>query len=170
MCQARWFLRWTYDGPYLMPFTGTPVEDQDSILKLLRGVSHSEIKLGVGIYSEWTRMETQFWTIYQSWICQVNLLQVLHLFLWFLTSLFAGVPSINRWRTCYVFNKIDGVHVTGSLDGSRTVYSKLQIFSLRIKLGFPFISIFRVYLGCKNIYLNVLIQYRKFMLQHPPAS
>ncbi len=39
-----------------------------------------------------------------------------------------GTPSIslisnfiNRWRTCYLFNNIDGVPVTGIPDGSRTV-------------------------------------------------
>ncbi len=28
--------------------------------------------------------------------------------------------QLNRWRTCYLFNKIDGVPVTGIPDGSRT--------------------------------------------------
>ena len=32
--------------------TGTPIQDGDYILKLLRGVSCPEIQLGVGIYSE----------------------------------------------------------------------------------------------------------------------
>ncbi len=32
--------------------TGIPVEEGESILKLLRRVSHPEIQLGVGIHSE----------------------------------------------------------------------------------------------------------------------
>ncbi len=91
----------------------------------------------------------------------VNLLQVLHFFLWFLTYYYRSIRvshntpkcttlshdlgvfgdtlrciiyknSIstisahfqwNRWRTCYLLNKIDGVPVTGSPCGSRTVIS-----------------------------------------------
>ena len=40
--------------------TGTPVEDGDSVLKLLRGISRPEIQLGVGINSELDRLETVF--------------------------------------------------------------------------------------------------------------
>ena len=32
--------------------TGTPFEDGDSVLKLLRGVSRPEIELGVGFHSD----------------------------------------------------------------------------------------------------------------------
>ncbi len=31
-----------------------------------------------------------------------------------------GVSELHRWRTCYLFNNIDGVPVTGIPDGSRT--------------------------------------------------
>ena len=67
----------------------------------------------------------------QSWNLKVNLLQVLHLFLWFLISLFADGPFFsahfqwNRFRTCYLFNKIDGVTVTGSPCDSKTVKTLL---------------------------------------------
>ncbi len=42
----------------------------------------------------------------QSWSWVVNLLQVLHLFLWFLTSLFTGGPFVKS------FNEINGGPVT----------------------------------------------------------
>ncbi len=38
-------------GTYTLK-TGTPFEDGNSILKLLLGVSHPEIQLGVAIYAE----------------------------------------------------------------------------------------------------------------------
>ena len=42
---------------YLLDYTlktCTPVEDGDSTLKLLQGVSHPEIQLGAGIYPEFS--------------------------------------------------------------------------------------------------------------------
>ena len=39
----------TDNSPSYTLKTGTAVEDEDPILKLLRGVSHPEIQLGVGI-------------------------------------------------------------------------------------------------------------------------
>ena len=37
--------------------TGIPVEEGDSILKLLQRVSHPEIQLGVGFHSEFSSQE-----------------------------------------------------------------------------------------------------------------
>ena len=53
----------SYKGVDYTVKTGTPVEDGDSVLKLLRGLSHPEIQLGMDIHLLWTRMETVFQTI-----------------------------------------------------------------------------------------------------------
>ena len=49
----------------------------------------------------------------------------------------------NRWRTCYLFNKIDGVPVTSSTDGSRTeeelVESRFNRLILELKHGFSWL-------------------------------
>ncbi len=42
----------SFDNSYYTLKTGIPIEEGDSILKLLRRVSRPEIQLGVGIHSE----------------------------------------------------------------------------------------------------------------------
>ena len=45
------FLPWNWESKYTLK-TGIPVEEGDSILKLLWKVFHPEIQLGLGFYSE----------------------------------------------------------------------------------------------------------------------
>ncbi len=88
--------------------------------KLSQAIGGTFIMQNMVIYCETTELG-------QSWSHMVNLLQVLHLFLWFLSSLIAGGPSI-KVNFPPIFNEIDGepaildgVPVTGSPCGSRTV-------------------------------------------------